>query len=104
MTLRLNTLQNVRSSLARVARETARGTLDVARGSLLTRQLSALLAHDRSMVSLDIDERLAAIEQRLDEADEALAGSSLGRPVRRSEPSRAGGFGADAACLDPSQR
>ena len=69
--LRLNTLQNVRASLARVARETARGTLDVSRGSLLTRQCVALLAHDRSMVALDIDERLAAIEERLDQADEA---------------------------------
>ena len=67
--LRLNTLQNVRSSLARVARETARGNLDVSRGALLTRQLSALLAHDRAMTALDIDERLGEIEKRLDEAD-----------------------------------
>ena len=54
-----------------MARETARGTLDLAAANLLTRQLSALLSHDRAMAAVAIDERLAEIEQRLDEADEA---------------------------------
>ena len=69
--LRLNTLEAVRGSLARVTRETAKGTLALDAARVLTRQLAALLLHDRTVAALELAERLDAIEARLDEADKA---------------------------------
>ena len=65
MRLTLNNTQAVRASLARIIRMTANDTLDPAKFRTLCYGMSQLLAMDKHLDDLRIEERLDDIEQRL---------------------------------------
>ena len=68
--LRLNTRANARGSLARVLRDfDADADADPVRFRAVLHGFNVLLAYDRLAEELDIEERLAEIERRLNEAE-----------------------------------
>ena len=65
--LMLNSLPNAKASLARVMRLYANGSLDAARYRNLIYGFSAYLSYLKQEADLDIEQRLEAIENLLEE-------------------------------------